>query len=208
MKLITLEEFEKEGFAKIATFFYDDSGKKQVQIIDDFKPYFYIQSQTPTELKAIDGSFVKRLEFNTYNVVKTERSKYNKTYEGDVNFCNRYLIDCIPKIEKCQLRIQYTDIEVDIKSNRIMAISAYDSKLSKCICFGWRSDISEKSYNKVYEFPSGYKFNATIHLYNSYKKMLSQYIQFIKDTDPDALTGWFFVGYDAKTLINSIKRKI
>ena len=42
MKLITLEEFEKEGFAKIATFFYDDSGKKQVQIIDDFKPYFFL----------------------------------------------------------------------------------------------------------------------------------------------------------------------
>ena len=205
MKLITLEELEKEGFAKIATFFYDDYGKKQMQIIDNFKPYFYIPSVVPTELKAIDGNFVKKIEFDSYNVVKTERIKYEKTYESDVNFCNRYLINCIPKIDKCELRIQYTDIEVDIKSNRIISISAYDTKLDKCICFGWRSDLVESHKNRTYEFPSGYKFNATIHLYNSYKTMLANYIKFIKDTDPDALTGWFFVGYDAKTLINSIK---
>jgi DNA polymerase elongation subunit (family B) len=189
----------------VLALFVRNGKQREMHIVKDFKPYFYVPSLELGEgFQAIDGMLVKKIYTKLPQDVEHERRDYDKHWEADVHFSTRYLIDCVPHIEKSELRVQYTDIEKDPASNRIISISVYDNYLQKCIAFAWREDLSESRKDTVYTFPSGYKFNASIHLYNSRVKMLQNYINFVKDTDPDILTGWFFVKYDAKELIQEI----
>jgi DNA polymerase I len=203
MKLVTIEEFEQNKKGYLALFIRDKI-PREIRIIEGFKFYFYHPSKDGT-FESIDKEKVEKLEFDSYNEVPEARKLYEKTGEADVHATTRYLIDCVPKIEKCDLRIQYTDIEKDPQSNRITCISAYDNFLQKCVAFTWREDIVPHKDDREYQFPSGYRFKASIHFYNSRKVMLYNYIQFVKKTDPDILTGHYFVKYDAKELIQEIK---
>jgi DNA polymerase I len=205
MKLITIEEYEQSGKAHIALFTRDETGK-HIDIISDFKPYFYHFSETPTLYKSINGDYVSKLEFDSYNVVKQERVKYFRNYEADCHFTQRFLVDKIDKIEQTKLRIQYTDIEKDIETNQTISIGVYDSFLSKGIVFVWRPDLQPHKEDKEYTFEkSGYKFKTTVHYYNTRKSMFQDYINFIQVTDPDILTGWFVVAYDFKEVLQEIQ---
>lgn len=169
--------------------------------IKDFRPYFFAKSGSfPT----IDGYNVDKIYTKLPQDVGEQRKFYEKSWEADIHFPTRYLIDCVPKIEKSELRIQYTDIEKDPKSDRIISIAVFDNYLDKCVAFAWREDLTPSRKDTVYTFPSGYRFRASIHLYNSRIKMLQDYINFVKDTDPDLVTGWYFVKYDCKELIKEI----
>jgi DNA polymerase elongation subunit (family B) len=227
MKLVTVEYVESNQTPYIVYFTRED-GLRQRHVVEGFRPYFYvllkemkgytttivepikslnISSQLiedSTIYKAIDGEDVVKVFAKVPEDVPQLCKNYDKFYETQVHFTTRWLIDCVDKIDKSELRIQYTDIEKDPASNRIISIAVYDSYLQKCIAFAWRDDLTPSRKDAEYSFPSGYKFKASIHLYNSRTKMLSDYIQFVKDTDPDILTGWFFVKYDAKELINEI----
>ena len=125
MKLTTIEEFEKNKKGYLALFIREGN-IRSIKIVEGFKFYFYIPSNVGN-FEAIDKEKVKKLEFDSYNEVPEARKQYVKTYEADVHATSRYLIDCVPKIEKCNLRIHYTDIEKDPPSNRITCISVYDN---------------------------------------------------------------------------------
>jgi DNA polymerase I len=210
LQLVTIDYLEVNRKPHLVIFNRKDKQRERI-VVSDFQPYFYVPylgSNTGSPLskvyKTISGEDVVKVFTPTPEDVLQARKMYEKTFEADVHFTTRYLIDCIPSIEKSDLRIQYTDIEKDPKSNQITAISVYDTYLSKCMAFTWRADLQPSRVDKEYSFPSGYTFKAEIHLHNSRVNMLSDYIRFVKDTDPDILTGWYFIKYDAKELIQEI----
>ena len=204
MFLTAIEYIETNKVPYIVLF--NRNGKQREKlVISGFKPYFFVKkSSGVTNLKSIDGEFVERIFTNTPEDVLQERKMYDKTYESDVRFTTRYLIDCVPKIEKSNLRVQYTDIEMDPATNQIISIAVYDNYLQKCVVFVWREDLSLTQYDKTFSFPSGYSFKATIHTYNSKTKMLDAYIRFVQNTDCDILTGWYSTSFDFKHIIQQI----
>jgi DNA polymerase I len=213
LKLVTIDEFEREGKAFLSVVTRDETGRHVNTIsTNEFKPYFYAPTEavalwTGSEyLPTIDGKYAVKMEFDSYNAVKPASQQYERSFEADVHYTTRYLIDMVPKIEQTKLRIHYTDIEKDVISDRLISIAVYDNYLEKCIVFVWREDLKEDQYDKEYSFASGYKFNATVHTYGSERALLRDYIAFIQQTDPDILTGWFFVSFDSKEIINEIKK--
>jgi len=205
MKLVTIEYVERNKEPHIMLFIREDRKRKMIDA-PYFKPYLYIPTEGHSNYKTLDGTPVTKLETVLPQEVGDIRDNYEKTWESDVHFTTRYLIDEVPKIEKTELRIQYTDIEKDMETDQIIAISAYDNYLNKCVCFAWRDGVTEAKVDKEFVFPkSGYKFPATIHIYRTRNDMLKDYVRFVRDTDPDILTGWFFVQYDAKELIQELK---
>lgn len=206
MKLVTIEYVEREKEPHIILFTREDDGKRRIIDVPNFKPYFYIPSDIPSNYKTLDGSHVSRLERNLPQEVGNERKDYPRTWEADVHFTTRYLIDEVPKIEKTNLRIQYTDIEKDIETNQVISIAVYDNYYNKCIAFAWREGMKETKIDKEFTFPSGYKFPVSIHIYSTRNDMLKDYVRFVRSTDPDILTGWFFVQYDAKELIQELNK--
>lgn len=183
---------------------------REMHVVNDFRPYFYVDKKEVIGLhetyKTIDYfEVIKKLTALPQDV-GFERRNYDRTWEADVHFTTRFLIDCVPKIDKCDLRIHYTDIEKDVFTDQIISIATYDNYLKKCVCMAWRKDLTPCRKDVEYSFPSGFKFKATLHLFNNPFSMLQYYISFVKKTDPDLMTGWFFTSYDMKEIINEINK--
>jgi len=216
MKLVTIEQ-ATIGSKTYIFLFTRDGPTRQKIVIDNFRPYFYIleeeyspdfhpnKKENLEKFKTLTGETVIKFHVQTPGDVPHFRKMFSKTWEADVPFCTRYLIDKVPKLDPVNLRVQYTDIEWDQETDQIISIAVYDNYLNKCVAFVWRKDLKPKVEQKNYVFPkTGYRFNASIHYYSSRESMLQDYIKFIRQTDPDVLTGWYFTKYDMPGIINSI----
>jgi len=213
MKLVTTEYLEINHKPYIILFTRDGPTRKQITV-DNFQPYFYvpvdeyqnIAGSAPKEItKALLGETVARYVTEVPGDVPHMRRMFSNTWEAKVKFTNRYVIDCIPKIDKTNLRIHYTDVEENL-DEEIISIAVYDNFLNKVVCFVWQEDLQPDTRQTTFVFPSGYSFQASIHFYNSKVRMLSDYIKFVQTTDPDILTGWYFLDYDMTEIIKELNR--
>ena len=73
-------------------------GERRTHYINDFKPYYYVsESEVLNSVcsyeKAIDGTKVCKIITNLPGDVKLQRQQYSKTFESDIPFNQRYLID-------------------------------------------------------------------------------------------------------------------
>ena len=220
MKLVTLEYAQIGNSPQLILF--EREGQTRVQtVVKDFKPYFYVPKEEfeqnmfltadagsipGFEYKGLLGEDIIKIGTKLPQDVEFERRKYSKTWEDDVRFKTRFLIDRVDKIEPVNLRVQYTDIESCIETNEIISIAVYDNYLDKVVTFVWRKDLTPGTLMKEYSFPSGYAFKATIHKYKSLTEMMSAYASFVKDTDPDIFTGWYFRQFDMPMIISQMER--
>ena len=151
---------------------------------DSLSPYFYYEDWKG-DYKSIDGKQVSKVTVNHPNEIRELREKYPVTFESDINFTNRYIIDKISKIEKEPIRVCFIDIEIartkngyespEIASNPILCIGCYDSFDEKYIQF-----------------------------YGKEKEFIIEFINYIKDKDPDILVAWNGDMFDFPFLINRI----
>ncbi len=174
----------------IFIFSRDSKGNPTTEHITDFKPYFY--SQHPGgEYKTIDGKKARKIIVASPEIVKTEREKYAETYESDILYPNRYIIDRLGIVDKVPIRICYLDIETarteygfedPVKANNpILSITVYDN------------------FNKAYR-------QWWVSESTSEKNLLEYFIRYIKWTNPDMLVAWNGDGFDFPLLINRIKK--
>ena len=186
--MITIEQSGPKG---IVMFGRDSQGRRTVERVNNFEPYFYDDNK-------------KKIIATSSGDVKHMRRMFKQTFEADVNYCQRYLIDRekIPFGEE-PLRICYFDIEVYLSLDTvntpqpIIAITCYDNFLKKFVTFVWHNELQRKK--KVGEKHSKFYFNDE-------ESMLINFIDFIRDTDPDVIAGYNIYRYDFPYLINRCKR--
>ena len=183
--------------------------------VKDFKPYFYVDrrefvqtdDKKPEIFQSLMGDEAVKIEVKNPNDVDFQRRMFSKTFEDDVRYKTRYMIDCIDKIDLVKLRIHYTDIETCIETGETISIAIYDNYMDKVIAFVWRKDLTPGTLEKEYVFPdTGYKFKASIHKYKTEASMYEGYAKFVKETDPDIFTGWYFEQFDMPEIIKAMNR--
>ena len=180
--------------------------------VKDFKPYFYVPASEDSssfrtesvDKLGLDGEKVKKVYCNQPGEVRGVRERFNKTYEADVTYVNRYLIDKVDKIKDEPLRICFIDIETQIGTNKvpnvkdadmpITSICCYDSFLKKYITFYWHKD---PKYNTTSSEASEYGFTTE-------KKMIETFIRFVQGTNPDMFVAWYGDEFDFKYIINRL----
>ena len=172
MKLINIYNDRR----KIYLFTRDNNGKQKIIEDNSFYPYFYEPSPEGRFLSYNNIPLKKVLCHEPGEVAKV-RSK--KSFESDIIFTRRYILDKIDKIEKCPIRYIFLDIEIltkelpDIHAAKqpISCITTYDS-FTKDIKTWFLGD----------------------QLYNTIEKkeeaMLYSFIQYIKEIKPDAILSW------------------
>lgn len=175
----------------IYLFSRDKEGKAQVEVVKDFKPYFYVEDLGI--FKSVNGKSLTKIYCKSPSQVPIERVKYSNTYEADIVYTNRYIIDRIEKLEKEPLRICYLDIEIartksgyencSMANNPILSISVYDS------------------FNKEYGI-----FCQNDNTCKTEKDVIEMFIQYIQLTNPDILVAWNGDGFDFPFLINRINK--
>jgi DNA polymerase I len=236
-----VEQDEENGKPTIHLFYRNKEGKRVRDKIDDFEPYFYVDIEDGAQLTPDKERKVKRIErldkfgldngkrvqkiiTNSPKDVPVVSSDFQRHYEADIVFTQRYLIDAFDELPEYKYRIHYLDIETanfsspDQATKPITCITIFDNFLGKFITVAWHPRIVESHLNlKIGDFVKtrikeleiteelGQYFENekidpetewSIHWYETEKEMLRAYIEMTRDLDPDIITGWNATNFD------------
>jgi len=166
-------------------------------------PYFYVKDING-KYQSVFGDRLKKIEVNSSYEVKKEREKYDETFESDILFINRILIDRVENIGEDEFRVCYLDIENAGSLDRvntpvpITCICCYDNFSETQYGFIWHPD--EKPRKEVTK--SGEGIERKTYYFNNERSMLNKFIRFICDFDFDLFCGWNSNGFDWPYIIN------
>ena len=178
-----------------------------------FLPYFYVPVDTSVNInhdivkiervnvKTIDGKDVKKLYFRNIKALKEYRDRFAITYEDDVKFVSRFIIDKKIKFTR-NYRYIYLDIEtencLDISAPKpILSICIWDSFIKKYIIFVWheKQELIDKSNN-----------NVIYRVFPTERGMIEDFIRYIEKNWPDIIMGWNVDRFDMPYIVNRLKR--
>ncbi|MCQ8893048.1 MAG: DNA-directed DNA polymerase [Methanolinea sp.] len=178
------------------------------------------------EYLSIRGEKLVRLYTERPTDVREERERYRVHYEADIPFATRFAIDCgirgglfSPSLSVDYTQVRPDDVDVpprvcmvDIECedergfpepgrDAIICITAWDSyqdRYRTFISLPPGSDGSEPKIRGAAPRPSGC-FDPARHevrVCRSEVEMLTAFAAYIRETDPDILSGWNFLDFD------------
>jgi len=214
--LFIVESEQNDRNTDILVFGRDKDGIKYTKRISDFRPYFYVleSEEVPIDFRitgvekgytSILGKPVKKIYARRSSDVADLREIFKKSFEADILFAQRYIIDEIGEIEPYPLRILYFDIELnthkelpDIKSanQEITCISLLDSFTDNCLVLMW----------KYPDYKGDLKETSDLKLYDSEKELLEAFLGYLIKYDPDVISGWNCEKFDLMYLLGRMDR--
>ena len=194
----------------------NDKLNRQIEIFDShIFPYFHVASDAklPDEVNllvfdrqkgpvAIDGTQTTTLRFigaNSDSMYKISKILFEagiKTYEADLKFTPRFIIDSGLQYSSDK-RILYIDIETygcnDINAPEpITSLVINDSFTSNYVCWCWQPkfevEVKEGEYRR----------------FKTEEAMLDNFLEWYSNNWPDIITGWYNKGFDMLYLYNRI----
>jgi DNA polymerase I len=231
----TLQNIEYVGRGKpdIWIFARDEDKSLKRFIVKGFEPYFWIKKneeykvsgmsdirKTMIKGKGIFGEDVLKVNTTRPKDVVSKRKVFSKTWESDVFFVKRYMIDkglfstfewdeenemVKPvKADPTPPKIFYLDIEVDMPKTEspdpfgaeypITCISIYDSYTEEMITL-----INHDSPDKI-------EYTGNLEMYDSEREMLKAFMAKIQTIKPDVLTGWYITGFDIPYIVRRLTK--
>lgn len=210
---------EKSQATRLFTFTRNKDGTKVMNEIVGFKPYFFVEENesipSPNIIKITKGfkgydketnSMVslKKIELLRSDLVTETRQLFKKTWEADVLFADRYMIDYKFPIDRVDLRIMFFDIEVNVDhtfpdielaDKEIISLVCFDSFSKKYTTFVWRQDLK----NTIKETEDG-----SVRYFNSEVLMMMSFIKYFNSLSPDIVTGWNIDDFDLPYIFNRL----
>lgn len=154
-----------------------------------FYPYFY--QEAPNGIfKTIDGKKVNKVLCSRPSDLSKRRDE--NSYEADVNFCKRYIIDKITAFGKVDLHISFVDIEVLTEA---LPNYLYPEQPISCIS-------ASNSYTGEIKtwYIGDYHIQVDADLETKEKQLLDDFVKWIKEQQFDLLLGWNFIEFDWRYL--------
>lgn len=185
LKLVNISNKGK----KIYLFSRDDKGKQIITEDTSFFPYYY-QKNTGGKFIGYDDSKLSKIFCKLPSDVPKMRN--DDSYEADIIYTKRYLIDKVDEIVETKIKYLFIDIECLAGHFPDQYEALYPIS---CITV----------YNSLYEnIQTWYLKEYGIE---NEKKMLNDFIMYIQETKPDILMGWNFPNFDYTYLYNRITKQ-
>jgi len=204
-------------------------GGQTFQLEDErAKPYFYVRTEHAQEARRLgarllfetsrcnfEGHKVSRVEVDIPSQTPPLRDRLQRagfpTYEADIPFATRYLIDHgvrgslaiagpwkaghavdriyrNPEVEPCDwspgLKVASIDIETDYRSNHILSVAIYGEGAEEVILVAHHDRALPAHCRAVADE----------------RELLIALARRIREIDPDVLTGWSVAGFDLRLL--------
>lgn len=172
---------------KIYLFKREDTNTLTVREVHDFFPYYYEPDPKGT-VPTYDGKFARKVTLNNPKDVAKNRSAIS--YESDVLYTKRYLIDCVPVIDWSPTKYIFLDIEILTKE--FPDVKKADKPIS-CITI-WVS--STREYYTWYLGEWGIEAEYD---------MLHDFVESIRDEQPDVLCAWN-IDFDYTYIFNRLNK--
>jgi DNA polymerase elongation subunit (family B) len=105
MQLVNIGNKRREIFL----FLRNDVGELKIEKVIDFYPYYY-EADVNGKFTTFNGLKVKKIICNEPTDIANQRNE--KSWEADVIFSKRFMIDRIDALDKCIIKYAFIDIEV------------------------------------------------------------------------------------------------
>lgn len=199
---------------------YADQGPVVRQINVDKKHMF----------KSIHGEALRRVYVKSPSDIRLLRDRYHH-FEADIPFTSRFMIDSgitggvespdtefvdyrdlIPADVDAPARVCIADIECsddngwpDAKKDPIICLTAWDS-FDDAYCSFVLLPSHERELNAdIEKIEALNKGNREVVTFVDEKAMLEAFVEYIRDKDPDILTGWNFLLFDLPYLLGRMR---
>ena len=204
----------------------NENNKKQLFTISDFKPYFFIESDYG-EYKGIFGEHLTRLFVGDPSQVRKERENYKQSWEADILFTRRFLIDkkiyegidldiidgqqyvTHDFVEPCEVGIEPLILFLDIEVLQGEGFPTAEEAKQPVISFSFRTNRNSKYFTYILqegESKVERKKNNVIAYIETEKDLLYAFSEVIEKIQPDIITGWNIIDFDFTYLKNRFKR--
>ena len=176
MKSLVNIEYEVRNGKPIILLYLREGENREVREVDWFRPYFYANTYTPqnqltymtaygkprtisfsveeqSHKTSIFGEQVYKVNYTIPGETAEIRKIFPKTYEADVEFPRRFLIDNFTELPKAEYRKLHIDIETTTElgfpdatnpQEKITVVTLYDNMSDKLVTFALLPD--EKTY--------------------------------------------------------------
>ena len=207
--MFLIENINRDNYTEIIEFYRDENGKKCINRVKDFKPYFYVpaESETPDDYRithsepghvSITGEQLRKLFIRKANDVPKMRSKFAKHYEADVPFNQRYIIDRLGEVKPYKLKTLAIDIELD-SHNEFPDLQNPDQKV---VSIAMKDNFEKKEILLILDNgKNNIKESEIVKKYDLEEDLLQAFIGYLNIYDPDIITGWNVVNFDLTYLI-------
>ena len=185
-----------------------------MQLPDHQNSGWMVDRIEPTDKKAADGTELVKVILNKPWMARIFARRVKPSFEADVPYEDRYLIDNVNEITSYKMRKLFIDLEAlqfregdlgpeyhaqNAKNPRdfqeINVIGAYDSFSKQRI--QWCQHSSYETTSEVKEFDGD---KVLVYYFNNEKNMLEEFVGFVEATDPDCILAWGMGFYDLPTL--------
>ena len=155
--------------------------------------YFRTQKDLKVSLQTLDSQNVKTYEADVDPLRRFLMERFinaQMNVEGEFTKKNRLVSFANPKIKPCNtvptFKVISIDIETGMKNSILYSIAVHvkckDSEEKKVFM------LSSESYHK--------KIPDYISTYSTEQELLTKFISWFKETDPDIIIGWHVIGFD------------
>ena len=157
---------------KLFLFLRDSNGELTIKEDNTFHPYFYQKDEEKGIYKAFDGAMLSKKFVSEPKDVRQYRNE--ESYEADVNYSKKYILDKIDKFDKTKIKWALWDIEVWADEFPIPRYAKYPIS---CISI----------YNS---FEDKVKTWWLLDYDKDEKKMLLDFIDYLKKESIDLILAW------------------
>ena len=227
--------------AHVYTRWRDSDGNLVEHIRDDYKPYFWIPENAPdyqvrnamkrypgsecepdTTATGLHGERLKCMVVNTPKDIADMRGMFNKTWEADIRFPDRYLIDTHAEMPRWTPRKWWFDIECDTETRATTVIAVVGNTLDTPQVFAWADETTNCPYTERLiggvprvggTIPNYQCVKRTVrditydlHIYNNERDMQEAFIAFMQKGDPDMLIAHGGAFFDFPHMVTQFPR--
>jgi len=169
------------------------------------------------EFYSSEGAKLTKVYLDKPNDIYRFRKNFTPSFEADVPFEDRYLIDNVSEVPQYEMRKLFIDLEALQFSNEdtpelclrpkdprdcqeINVIGAYDSYTKKmyqwCMHPNFENDIQQKTFDGE---------ETLVKYFHDEVDMLTDFVEFVDAIDPDVLLAWGMGFYDLPTLYRRLE---
>jgi len=167
-------------------------GRLTIQQDYTFAPYFYEESPSGM-FRTIDGKRVNKIVCREPSEIK--RRKTDTSYEADVMYTKRYVIDRIGEVLPSPTK--YLMIDIEMKCEELPSYLNPDKPISVIGVYNSGTKEYRQWFIKDYQ---------TKTIEEAEDKLLTDFVKYVKEEQPDLICGWNFVGFDYPYLAARIKK--
>ncbi|RKX94157.1 MAG: hypothetical protein DRP84_07430 [Spirochaetes bacterium] len=202
----------------------ENNKKYQITVLD-FQPYFYVEDKNG-EYRGIYGERLKKIFTDDPSQVRIERAKYLKTWEADIIYTRRFLVDeeiykgiefpeerqvSKDEIKPCaDVDIEPLILFLDIEVLQKEGFPEADKAEQPVISFSFRTNKNGRYFTYILSNNNSEKLirhGDNIVIYQKTEEdLLCSFSNVIEKLDPDIITGWNIVNFDFPYLKNRFKK--